>query len=44
MNMPATAVMSPPAPKSIAEMQLPVVMMRDLLIKTMFRTNAEQAS
>ena len=39
MNMQTTAVMAPPAPKQIHEMQLPVVMMRDILIKTMFRKN-----
>ncbi|MEM8979677.1 MAG: ATPase [Pseudomonadota bacterium] len=44
MNMPAQSVLAPPAPKSLEEMQLPVVMMRDLLIKTMFRANLEQAT
>ncbi len=37
--MQTSAVMAPPAPKSLEAMQLPVVMMRDILIKTMFRTN-----
>jgi hypothetical protein len=41
MNMQTTAVMAPPAPKQIHEMQLPVVMMRDILIKTMFRKNVD---
>jgi hypothetical protein len=39
--MQTTAVMAPPAPKQIHEMQLPVVMMRDILIKTMFRKNVD---
>uniref|UniRef100_UPI003F69FC46 ATPase n=1 Tax=Marivivens donghaensis TaxID=1699413 RepID=UPI003F69FC46 len=33
------AVMAPPAPKSLEGMQLPIVMMRDIMIKSMFRTN-----
>jgi hypothetical protein len=44
MNMQATSVMAPPAPRSIAGMQLPVVMMRDILIKTMFRKNIDMVS
>jgi hypothetical protein len=36
--------MAPPAPRSIAGMQLPVVMMRDILIKTMFRKNIDMVS
>ena len=44
MNMQATSVIAPPAPKSIAGMQLPVVMMRDILIKTMFRKNIDMVS
>ncbi len=39
MNMQTTNVMAPPAPRSIAQMELPVVMMRDILLKTMFRKN-----
>lgn len=39
MNMQVNAVMAPPAPKSLEGMQLPIVMMRDIMIKTMFRTN-----
>jgi hypothetical protein len=38
MNM-HTSVVAPPAPKGIAGMQLNLVMMRDILIKTMFRKN-----
>ena len=41
MNMQTTAVMAPPPPKQIHEMKLPVVMMRDILIKTMFRKNVD---
>ena len=36
--------MAPPAPKRLQEMQLPVVMMRDILLKTMFRMNLDQVS
>jgi hypothetical protein len=41
MNVHTGNVMSPPAPKGIAGMQLPVAMMRDILIKTMFRMNID---
>ena len=45
MNMQAPTqpgnVSPPPPPKSLQAMQLPVVMMRDVLIKTMFRKNLE---
>jgi hypothetical protein len=44
MNIQTTAVMAPPAPKQIHEMQLPVVMMRDILIKTMFRKNVDMVT
>ncbi|MCG7625653.1 ATPase [Epibacterium sp. Ofav1-8] len=37
MNMQNLTVMAPPAPKGLAEMRLPLVMMRDILLKTMFR-------
>lgn len=39
MNMQTSAVMAPPAPRSLAEMQLPLPMMRDILIKSLFRSN-----
>ncbi|GHF42466.1 ATPase [Seohaeicola zhoushanensis] len=40
MNMQtATAVMAPPAPRTLEEMKLPIVMMRDILLKTIFRKN-----
>lgn len=44
MNMHTSSVVAPPAPRSMEEMQLPVVMMRDILLKTIFRQNAEQVS
>lgn len=44
MNMQTSTVMAPPAPKTIAQMLLPVSMMRDILIKTMFRMNITQVS
>ena len=34
-----TRVTAPPPPSSIEEMRLPVVMMRDILLKTIFRKN-----
>lgn len=39
-----TGVTPPPVPRSLAETGLNAVMMRDILLKTMFRTNAEQVS
>lgn len=49
MNMQATppslsGVQAPPQPKSLAETGLSLVMMRDILLKTMFRTNADLVS
>ncbi|MDE4190668.1 ATPase [Phaeobacter gallaeciensis] len=44
MNMQTSAVVAPPAPKGLAQMQLPIVMMRDILLKTMFRKNADMVS
>ncbi len=44
MNMQTTNVMAPPAPKRLEEMQLPIVMMRDILLKTMFRKNLDMVS
>ena len=41
MNMQTTAVMAPPPPKRLEDMKLPIVMMRDILIKTIFRKNVE---
>jgi hypothetical protein len=37
--MQATNVMAPPPPKQLEDMKLPMVMMRDIVIKTMFRKN-----
>ena len=39
MNMQTSNVMAPPPPKSLADMALPIVMMRDIVIKTMFLKN-----
>ncbi|MFD1342423.1 ATPase [Litorisediminicola beolgyonensis] len=40
MNVQSSAVMAPPPPKRLQEMQLSPVMMRDILIKTLFRKNS----
>ncbi|WP_323763653.1 ATPase [Marinovum sp.] len=39
MNMAVGNVTAPPAPRRLEEMALPIVMMRDILLKTMFRSN-----
>ena len=44
MNMQTSSVMAPPAPKRVEGMQLPMAMMRDILIKTMFRMNLDLVS
>ncbi|MFD1157154.1 P-loop NTPase family protein [Roseovarius aestuarii] len=45
MNMQVTpGVQPPPPPVSLDEMRLPIVMMRDILIKTMFRKNIDLVS
>ena len=44
MNMQTSNVLAPPAPKGLAQMQLPMAMMRDILIKTMFRQNHDMAT
>ena len=44
MNMQVQPMLEPPAPKTLADMRLPTVMMRDILLKTMFRANASTAS
>ncbi len=44
MNAPNAAVMAPPPPKTLADMRLPIVMMRDILIKTIFRKNLDLVS
>jgi hypothetical protein len=40
----ASSVTPPPAPRTLPETGLSVVMMRDILLKTMFRTNLSQVS
>ncbi len=37
-------VVAPPAPRRLEEMQLPLVMMRDILLKTVFRKNIEMVT
>jgi len=46
MNVQTTAqnVLAPIAPKSLAEVGISTVMMQDILLKTMFRTNLDQIS
>jgi len=44
MNMQTTTVMAPPPPKRLEEMKLPIVMMRDIVLKTMFRKNTDMVS
>ncbi len=44
MNAPSTAVVAPPPPKTLDDMRLPIVMMRDILLKTIFRQNVEMVS
>lgn len=44
MNMHTSDVIAPPAPKRLLDMQLPIVMMRDITLKTMFRKTLEQVS
>lgn len=44
MNMQVSSVMAPPPPKTLEAMALSPVMMRDILIKTMYRTNLENVS
>jgi len=44
MNAPVHSVMAPPAPKTLADMKLPIVMMRDILLKTIFRKNLDLVS
>ena len=44
MNMQTSAVMAPPPPRTIDDMRLPIVMMRDILLKTIFRKNISMVS
>ncbi len=44
MNMQNSTVMAPPPPKTLDDMRLPIVMMRDIIIKTIFRKNVDMVS
>ncbi|NJN05734.1 MAG: ATPase, partial [Rhodobacteraceae bacterium] len=44
MNMQSTNVMAPPPPRTLADMKLSTVMMRDIVLKTMFRKNVDMVS
>jgi len=44
MNVQASGVLPPPAPRGVNGMQLPMAMMRDILIKTIFRMNLDLVS
>ncbi|WP_195818590.1 ATPase [Roseobacter sp. MH60115] len=44
MNMQNANVMVPPPPRTLEDMQLPTVMMRDIVLKTMFRKNVDMVS
>ncbi|KQI69224.1 ATPase [Loktanella sp. 3ANDIMAR09] len=44
MNMQVSGVVAPPRPKTLSEMKLALPMMRDILIKSMFRTNLTEAA
>ncbi|MEM6939629.1 MAG: ATPase [Pseudomonadota bacterium] len=44
MNMQNPTVVAPPAPKRLEDMKLPLVMMRDVILKTIFRMNIEMVS
>ena len=43
-HTPGPGVTPPPSPRTLDAMQLPPVMMRDIMLKTMFRKNCEQVS
>lgn len=44
VQTPPPNVLAPPACRSLAEVGISLVMMRDILLKTMFRTNLDQTS
>jgi len=44
MNMQTGAVLAPPPPRRLEDMNLPVVMMRDIILKTMFRKNTNRVT
>jgi hypothetical protein len=41
---PVSGVQPPPSPRSLADTGLSIIMMRDILLKSMFRTNQDQVS
>lgn len=44
MNMQSTSVLAPPSPRTMEDMQSPPVMMRDILLKTIFRKNVSMVT
>lgn len=44
MNMQVSDIIAPAAPKRLGDMKLSVVMMRDILLKTMFRKNLDMVT
>lgn len=44
VSAPESGVLAPPSPRSLVETGLSTVMMRDIFLKTMFRTNQDQVS
>jgi hypothetical protein len=44
MNMQTSGIIAPPPPKRIDDMQLSHVMMRDIVLKTMFRKNTNKVT
>ncbi len=44
VSTPVSGVQPPPSPRSLAETGLSTIMMRDIFLKTMFRTNQDQVS
>jgi hypothetical protein len=44
VEAPVSGVQPPPSPRTLADTGLSVVMMRDILLKSMFRTNQDQVS
>ncbi|WP_353471480.1 ATPase [Salipiger sp. H15] len=44
MNMQSTGVIAPPAPKRLEDMALPRTMMRDIVLKTLFRKNTNRVT
>ena len=44
VNIQTNNVMAPPAPRRLEEMKLPLVMMRDIVLKTIFRQNIEMVT